>query len=475
MIDIFKLKQKKILFGAILVVVIVGAFTLIWLFIYASGTTTTSDGGGSIATVSGSIAGLPLFTGEKNARITFFYIINPETTAIESIQEQWGEATTYQLKSLPGLKMVIVHFFDLESGAYYFGASPIVRTSSGELNSVNIDMQEQRVNGDTAQSDNPKYPTLFRNFSSVISNIPLILPAFATETAPADGAKPIVGVVGNNGFANAWVEQELSKKGFELIGLDEKMSKACDLEYDLQRRGLLNPTTHLTPTRQDPNFIVNVDVKVEKRPIYRDRPETYDTTTVKVSFIDVGTGQIIAEKSSTETYKVPHEFSREVAKEFVGRVGGTGPDAIEIPPFTPSEVKPLTESAVSWSEQFRKIAEEAVGGVGKKEKAQSTPATAPTPQPPTTTTPPPEPKPSCNIPAFQACANTFSLQGCIDACPYVSATCPSGTPPNTDCKETDKACSDACLNQADAHIDSCLASNNCTKEEVIAGGGGAQR
>src|SRR3989338_4688304 len=84
-------------------------------------------------------------------------------------------------------------------------------------------------------------------------------------------------------------------------------------------------------------------------------------------------------------------------------------------------------------------------------------------------------KPSCNIPAFQACANTFSLQGCINACPYVSATCPPGTPPDTDCKETDKACSDACWNKADAHLDGCLTSNNCTKEEVVAGGGGAQR
>ena len=99
----------------------------------------------------------------------------------------------------------------------------------------------------------------------------------------------------------------------------------------------------------------------------------------------------------------------------------------------------------------------------------------PVPAQPTPAQPTPTPKPSCNIPAFQACANTFSLQGCIDACPYVSATCPPGTPPDTDCKETDKVCSDACWNQADAHIDSCLTSNNCTQEEVIAGGDGAQR
>ncbi len=89
--------------------------------------------------------------------------------------------------------------------------------------------------------------------------------------------------------------------------------------------------------------------------------------------------------------------------------------------------------------------------------------------------PPVPPKPSCNIPAFQACANTFNLQGCINACPYVSAPCPPGTPPGTDCKKTDKGCSDACWSTADRHIDSCLASSSCTKEEVIAGGGGARR
>ena len=99
------------------------------------------------------------------------------------------------------------------------------------------------------------------------------------------------------------------------------------------------------------------------------------------------------------------------------------------------------------------------------------PTSKPTPPPP----PPPPATSSCNIPAFQACANTFSLQGCINVCPYVSRACPPGTPPNTDCKETDKACSDSCWNKADEHLDSCLLSNNCTKEEIIAGGGGAQK
>ena len=81
--------------------------------------------------------------------------------------------------------------------------------------------------------------------------------------------------------------------------------------------------------------------------------------------------------------------------------------------------------------------------------------------------------PACDIPAFKACADTFSLQGCIDACPYVSATCPPGTPPNTDCKGIDQGCVDTCSNKADTHLDGCLVSSHCTKEEVIAGGGGA--
>ena len=192
------------------------------------------------------------------------------------------------------------------------------------------------MNGDTTWWNNLKFPAPLQRLFSVISNIPLILSAFASETAPADGAKPIVDVVGNDGFANAWVEQELAKKGFELIGLDEKMAKACAFEYDLQRQGLLDPTTHLTPTRQEPNFIINVDLKAEKRLIYPEksgRLERYNVTTIKVSFIDVKTGQIIAEKSSMETYKDPHDFAREIAKGFIGRVGETGPDAIEILPI----------------------------------------------------------------------------------------------------------------------------------------------
>lgn len=81
-------------------------------------------------------------------------------------------------------------------------------------------------------------------------------------------------------------------------------------------------------------------------------------------------------------------------------------------------------------------------------------------------------KAACDFDNFKVCANTFSLQGCIDACPYVSRECPAGTSPNTECKETDKACSNQCWTSADIHLDNCLKSSNCTKKEVQAGSGG---
>lgn len=115
--------------------------------------------------------------------------------------------------------------------------------------------------------------------------------------------------------------------------------------------------------------------------------------------------------------------------------------------------------------------------------SESVPKSKPKPTPTHVPTPTPKPTPklkpisppieACDIPAFQACANSFNLQGCIDACPYVSSVCPAGTAPNTDCKETDQTCSNQCWTKGDSHLNTCLASSNCTQQEVIAGGGGA--
>lgn len=74
----------------------------------------------------------------------------------------------------------------------------------------------------------------------------------------------------------------------------------------------------------------------------------------------------------------------------------------------------------------------------------------------------------CNFNGYIQCRDTFNLQGCIDACPYVPVTCPPGTPPDTDCKETDRGCSDACWDRGNTHGSQCAKDNNCTLNEIDA-------
>lgn len=74
----------------------------------------------------------------------------------------------------------------------------------------------------------------------------------------------------------------------------------------------------------------------------------------------------------------------------------------------------------------------------------------------------------CNFNGFLQCRDTFNLQGCIDACPYVPITCPPGTPPDTDCKETDRGCSDSCWDRGNTHGAQCAKDNNCTLNEIDA-------
>ena len=73
---------------------------------------------------------------------------------------------------------------------------------------------------------------------------------------------------------------------------------------------------------------------------------------------------------------------------------------------------------------------------------------------------------TCDFAGFLRCRDTFNLQGCIDACPYVDAACPPGTPPDTDCKQTDQKCSDTCWDRGTSHGSQCAVQNNCTLPEV---------
>ncbi|OGY21430.1 MAG: hypothetical protein A3A65_00210 [Candidatus Chisholmbacteria bacterium RIFCSPLOWO2_01_FULL_49_14] len=72
----------------------------------------------------------------------------------------------------------------------------------------------------------------------------------------------------------------------------------------------------------------------------------------------------------------------------------------------------------------------------------------------------------CDFDGFIRCRDTFNLQGCIDACPFVAADCPPGTPPDTDCKQTDQKCSDTCWDQGTSHGSQCAIQNHCTLQEI---------
>ncbi|QQG43190.1 MAG: hypothetical protein HYW45_03240 [Candidatus Daviesbacteria bacterium] len=73
---------------------------------------------------------------------------------------------------------------------------------------------------------------------------------------------------------------------------------------------------------------------------------------------------------------------------------------------------------------------------------------------------------TCDFDGFIACRDTFNLQGCIDACPFVSVDCPSGSAPSTECKQTDQKCSDTCWDRGTTHGSQCAIQNNCTMQEI---------
>lgn len=74
----------------------------------------------------------------------------------------------------------------------------------------------------------------------------------------------------------------------------------------------------------------------------------------------------------------------------------------------------------------------------------------------------------CRIDQFISCRDSFNLQGCIDSCPFVPIACPPGTPPDTECKETDQSCVDKCWETGDLHGLVCAGQSGCTDAEIEA-------
>jgi len=460
MIDIFK--QKKILFGVMLVIVLAGAFTFIRLFIYDSyrmpdtaspGTTAISDG----STLTLDIPDSALPSGVTKDQMVVEPI--PVSELPEDIQDI-DVVAAFRLTP-DGLTFKEPVSFSIKTILKNNALLIIFHISEGQV--------------------------------EVVDNVSVVFDGNNQATITGSIAHLSIITVGG-GLLTIFMPNNM---GSHFVGESFRVPVIFDLNLAVDERTgkepyasfRLNPEVTSAGFRSFVSFAPVKPDYIEKMPAVDTQissdPPPPRSLDVRGEFTcaAVGDGEIvymvwvIREGYSWGSFSGPMNISYHVSlKTQVNCIEPESPSTptptiTPTPTPTPTTTAPPTTPtpACTWT----------CGSWGAcSSSGTQTRSCTSSPSPCTGTNPNPTSqtcKPSCNIPAFQACANTFSLQGCIDACPYVDAACPPSAPPDTDCKETDKVCSDACWSEADAHVDSCLASNNCTKEEVIAGGGGAQR
>ncbi|MBI2074612.1 MAG: hypothetical protein HYT83_02105 [Candidatus Levybacteria bacterium] len=398
----------------------------------------------SIAEFTGEISGLPPSSTGTASKSAVLNVVDPTTVQLITGKEIEGSFSSYQIETSPGRRMAILKVWDFDSKVLYSGSSRIFNLSAGQTQKADIALKEAGAFNDISA------PVSFQ--PAVFNTLTIFSKSFIAHAAEE---KPVFAVIHKPGPRGPYSDQvadvqlTLVLSGNSVIATDQQSLDAIDEERNLKD---LAPDTYGDFKPLEPNFVVELDIK-------------FDLTwpIITISLINVENQEVIWKDTTDSRVETKaYGFSNIVnlaAEKLVTSLSGKGPNPVKLPAFTPSIPKPV-KSMAQWRIKLRKL-------LGLDKQSESKPQSLP---PPTTA-----PKLSCNIPAFRECANTFSLQVCIDACPYVDTVCPASAPPNTECKETDKACSDACWNKADAHINNCLTVNNCTKEEVIAGGGGAQR
>jgi len=398
----------------------------------------------SITEFTGEVSGLPPSSIGTTSKSAILNIVDPATVQLITGKKIEGSFSSYQIETSPGRRMALLKVWDFDSKKMYIGSSRISNLSAGQTQKADIALKEAGTFNDISTPVSFR-PAVFNTFTIFSKSFI----AYAAEEKPVFAVIHKPGPHGPYSDQVADVQLTLVLSGNQVIVTDLQSLDAIDEERNLKD---LAPDTYGDFKPLEPNFVVELDIK-------------FDLTwpIITISLVNVENQEVIWKDTTDSRVETKaYGFSNVVklaGDKLVESLNGKGPNPVKLPAFTPSVPKPV-KSMAEWRVRLRKL-------LGLDKQSESKPQSLPSP----TTAP----KSSCNIPAFRKCADTFSLQGCIDACPYVPTTCPPGTPPNTDCKETDKACSNACSNKADAHIDSCLASNNCTKEEVIAGGGGAQR
>src|SRR3989344_294842 len=398
----------------------------------------------SMAEFTGEISGLAPLTNGTASRSAIINIVDPGTAQLIVGKEVKDNLSSYQIKASPGWRMAILKVWDFDSKKMYVGASRAFNVSEGETYKANIVVKETGTFNDISAAVSIK-PAIFDIFHTLSKS----LIAYAAEEKPVLVVIHKPGPHGPYSFEVSVIETILAIDGNYVQAIDEQSLGVVGEERNLES---LTPDAYGDFTPRNPNFVVELDIKFK-----------VNWPVVTISLINVGNQEVIWKDTTDSRVETKaYGFSNVVelaADKLVKSLSGKGPNPVQFPKFTPSVPKPV-KSPAEWGARMRKalgLDKQSESGTGVA--GPQTGSGPQSPPPPTTISP-------CDFNGFISCRDKFNLQGCIDACPLVNKTCPEGTSPDTECKETDGECSNKCWNQGSSHGSQRAAMNHCSMKEV---------
>ena len=393
---------------------------------------------------SGKISGLQPQTESITSKGAILNIVDPTNTLLISAKEVEDDLSSYQIETSPGLRMAILKVWDFDSKKMYVGSSRIFNVSGGQTQKADIELKEAGTFDDnsTPVSFQPGLLPIFYLLSqSFIAYAADEGPVFAVIKKPRPPYGPFSDQVSD-------IEFSLVSAGKRVIATDQQSLDQIDEERNLKE--LPPPNTYGDFTPAEPDFVVEVDIRFHElaEPI------------VTVSIRNVESGQVFWQDTTDSKIDTRTNFELNnvvdlAANKLVESLSGKGTHPVRLPKFTPSVPKPV-KSMAEWRIKLRKLLwlDKQDSATGGAESQTPTPTAAS--------------KSACNFDGFIRCRDTFNLQGCIDACPFVSADCPAGTSPDTECKKIDQTCSDGCWDRGTSHGSACAVQNHCTMQEIDA-------
>ena len=400
----------------------------------------------SMAEFTGKISGLLRSTSGVASRSAIVSVVDPTTTELTGAKKFENNLSSYQTSTSPGLRMAILKVWDFNSKVLYSGSSRIFNLSAGQTQKADIALKEAGTFNDISAPVSFQ-PAVFNTFTilskSLIAYAAEEKPVFAVIKKPRPPYGPFSDQVAD-------VELTLVLGGNSVIATDQQSLDQIDEERNLKD---LPPDTYGDFKPSEPNFVVEVDISFN-----------INAPIVTISIKNVESQQVFwrdttDSRTDTRTNFDLNNVVELAADKLVKSLSGKGPNPVQFPKFTPSVPKPV-KSPAEWGARMRKalgLDKQSESGTGVA--GPQTGSGPQSPPPPTTISP-------CDFNGFISCRDKFNLQGCIDACPLVNKTCPEGTSPDTECKETDGECSNKCWNQGSSHGSQCAAMNHCSMKEV---------